>query len=189
MLKFRLLFIGIFFCWFLHSNAQLSLGIEGGGFLSNFYGKGINNDTNLRTGFMLGMIGDFDFRSDMGFRGGLYVKNATVNHQDKNYHQFYLHVPLHYCYRFHVNSYSRISLHAGPYLTFGIVKKEQEKKNLKYLEFGSTGNVDTGLGIGVSYDVDNFSFNIGYDAGFTDIDSSTKDLKNSTGSLSIAYFF
>lgn len=183
-------------------SAQVNLGVKGGVNMSNFYGDSFD-DKDVKIGFNVGLLLDYDFRYDMGIQTGLFfttkgskptydfpiigeVEGATFNAN-------YLQLPVHYAYKLDVSPGTRIVFHGGPYAAYGIGGKITFDGNDLADTFGDDGLLkpfDFGLGVGVGAEFGQFIVDLGWDMGLIDIsDIDALEYKNQNAYLSIGYKF
>ncbi len=217
------------------SAQELSFGIKGGVNMSNFSGKDVK-DTKMKLGYNVGIAADYDFAPNMAIQSGLFfttkgakLSSAKINQKfgdatlsgtvDATANAMYLQLPVHFAYKIDVNPGTRVVLHAGPYVAYGVGGKRSGKANLKV-----SGNVpadqkalldeaikqanasttgvntfdkktglkpfDAGVGLGIGVEFGSILVDLGWDMGLLNI-SNTKDgsLKNQNAYFSVGYKF
>lgn len=217
------------------SAQELSLGIKGGVNMSNYYGKDVK-DTKMKLGYNVGISADYDFAPNMAIQSGLFLTtkgaklastkinqkfgDATISgSSDITANAMYLQVPVHFAYKMDVNPDTRIVLHAGPYVAYGVGGKTKTTHDykitgkpsdtekaafdafVKNLNADSKGvdtfekdkglkPFDAGLGVGVGAEFGQFLVDLGCDFGLMNI-SRTKgaNMKNLNAHLSVGYKF
>lgn len=200
------------------SAQSASLNIKGGLNMSNFYGKNLS-DKNIKPGFHIGVGADLEFITDVSIQTGLYFSskgaeytaNIPVGVGDVNYKVTtnYIQLPIHLAYKIDIKEGTRMFLHAGPYLAYGvggtrditagwegnevvIGPKDSDAfdKDWGYKPF------DIGVGLGVGIEFDLFLIDLGWDMGLKNIARNIKEIpvykptvKNQSAYLSIGYKF
>lgn len=155
-------------------DSPLTFGIKGGVNLSNFSDN--VGDPKPKAGYQAGITLDCKITTDVYILTGLEVTNkgAKEKYMESDgekitlkHKPLYLQLPVHAGYKMAVGESSRIVLHAGPYLAYGISGKLNE---IDY--FGDNGfakRFDYGFGLGVGLEVGKFAFNVGFDSGLANI--------------------
>lgn len=215
-LKFTILAVAILFATTL-SAQNISYGIKAGANMSNLSGKELS-DKNWKAGGHVGIVMDYEFIDNIALQTGLYFfsKGAKytpfkVDENNKtviNTNMYYLQLPIHFAYKIPVTASTKFVLNAGPYLAYGVGGKTNTTVTLlgkstttdgvdtfAKLEngkekFGGLKRFDAGLGVGVGFEVRNFTIDLGWDFGLVNIsqlDNTT--LKNQAGYLSLGYKF
>ncbi|MDU1891177.1 MAG: porin family protein [Dysgonomonas sp.] len=132
--------------------------------------------------------------------------------KDSRMNMIYLQIPLHAGYKIKLNEKNRLSFHAGPYMAFGIGGKRTfgDKVTKKYHHQESAETItleqyratvkgfkkhkdifsdelmkgfDLGIGIGVRFEHNCFSYGLNYDHGLMDVSRGGNNEKNSHGTL------
>lgn len=183
------------------ASAQMRVGVKGGVNASNFYGSELN-DNNAKIGFNIGLSADYDFAYNMGIQTGLFYttkgfkfKQSSLEFSDN---LAYLQVPIHLAYKVDVTPGTRVFLHGGPYLAYGVGGKRSlsvgslERSSDKV--FGSGAGqykaFDAGLGIGAGIELGQLFFDLGWDAGLVNISqASSGTRKNQSAYLSVGFKF
>ena len=187
----------------LVSAQHTSYSIKGGLNMSNFYGDELN-DKNMKTGFHIGVGADFEFAPNMGIQSGLFFTSKGAKYTtdlvstELNANANFLQLPLHFAYKIDVMPGTRVVLHAGPYVAYGIGGKTSAG-NLEVDTFkddafldGLNGlkPFDAGLGLGVGAEFGRILVDLGWDMGLTNISRiDNADLKTQNAYLSVGYKF
>ena len=200
MRNLKLLFIMAFLLITAAVNAQLSFGVKAGLNASNVYGKDIDSGSSL-IGYHAGLTLEYHFNPLMTIQSGLYIqsKGHTDKHDDSDKIKLtYLQIPIHAAYKIEVMPETKIELHAGPYIAYGISGKseykEDGKKESEKIKFGSELSelkpFDAGIGIGVGAEFGFFLVDLGYDLGLVNmLNTSSFTLKNQHAYLSVGIRF
>ena len=175
-----------------------SFNIKGGLNMSNFYGDDLN-DKNMKAGFHIGVGADLEFAPNVALQTGLFysMKGAKYKSQDEgdlidaNVSANYLQLPLHFAYKIDVTPGTKVVLHAGPYIAYGIGGKVKLgplevntfDKDLGFKPF------DAGLGLGVGAEFGVILVDLGWDMGLTNIARGSGNVKNQNAYLSLGYKF
>lgn len=184
------------------SAQELALGVKGGVNMSNFIGSDAK-DAKMKIGFNVGLAADYEFAPNMavqsglffttkGAKGDLMVTKATID-------LMYLQVPVHFAYKMDVTPGTRVVLHAGPYIAYGVsgkLKVDGADKSIDlFKEYDIAGKkvaamqrFDAGLGIGVGTEFGQFLVDLGWDAGLVKLNKDAK-MNNMNGYLSVGYRF
>lgn len=208
MKKLRLSLVAAMLMVITAVSAQTSLGIKGGLNMSNFYGDEVN-DKNMKLGFHVGLVADYEFAPNMAIQSGLLFttkgsefKLGTENVKiEQTVNPMYLQVPVHFAYKADVMPGTRIVFHAGPYVAYGIAGKAKVKGTLgdssaesrSVNVFGDKALLkpfDAGLGLGVGAEFSRFLVDIGWDMGLVNISKADNgNIKNQNAYLSVGYKF
>ncbi len=187
----------------LVSAQHTSYSIKGGLNMSNFYGDELN-DKNMKTGFHIGVGADFEFAPNMGIQSGLFFTSKGAKYTtdlvstELNANANFLQLPLHFAYKIDVMPGTRVVLHAGPYVAYGIGGKTSagnlEVDTFKDDAFLDVLNglkpFDAGLGLGVGAEFGRILVDLGWDMGLTNISRiDNADLKTQNAYLSVGYKF
>ena len=176
-----------------------SLSIKGGLNMSNFYGDELS-DKNMKVGFHIGVGADLEFTPNMALQTGLFYSTKGAKFKSKEEGDWinaevaanYLQIPIHLAYKIDVTPGTKVVLHAGPYLAYGIggkatvgpVKVNTFDKDLGFKPF------DAGLGLGVGVEFGMILVDLGWDMGLTNISrASSGNVKNQNAYLSLGYRF
>ena len=202
-------------------NAQsASVTVKGGLNMSNFYGKNLS-DKNVKAGFHAGVGLDLEFVTNISLQTGLYYTSkgaeyttnikGPVGDVEYDVTANYIQLPIHIAYKMEVKPETRLFLHAGPYLAYGVGGKRtiEKKSDLNsipdYLgaeeintfdkDFGYKP-FDYGVGVGVGIEFDLFLIDLGWDMGLKNIARNINEIpvykpkvKNQSAYLSIGYKF
>ena len=185
----------------LVSAQHTSYSIKGGLNMSNFYGDELN-DKNMKTGFHIGVGADFEFAPNMAIQTGLLFSSKgakyTYSSAEIDVNANYLQLPIHFAYKIDVMPGTRVVLHAGPYVAYGIGGKTSAG-NLEVDTFKDDSSVnafnglkpfDAGLGLGVGAEFGPILVDLGWDMGLTNISRiDNADLKTQNAYLSVGYKF
>ena len=184
-----------------------SFSIKGGLNMSNYYGDELT-DKNMKPGFHLGVGADFEFAPNIGLQTGLFysMKGAkyTYSSAELNVTANYLQIPLHVAYKIDVTPGTKVVLHAGPYVAYGIGGKRkidseftdilkpifgEPEVNTFDKDFGYKP-FDAGLGLGVGAEFGRILVDLGWDMGLTNISRfDSGNVKTQNAYLSLGYKF
>ena len=176
-----------------------SFSVKGGLNMSNFYGDDLN-DNNMKLGFHIGVGADLPITPVMALQTGLFysTKGAEYTSKDEgdivdaNVSANYLQLPLHLAYKIDVTPGTKVVLHAGPYVAYGIggkmkagpLSKDTFDKDLGFKPF------DAGLGLGVGAEFGMILVDLGWDMGLTNISrANSGNIKNQNAYLSLGLKF
>lgn len=180
-----------------------SFSIKGGLNMSNYYGDKLT-DKNMKPGFHLGVGADFEFAPNMAIQSGLFFTTKGAKYTTElletelNSNANYLQLPVHFAYKIDVMPGTRVVLHAGPYVAYGIGGKTKagvfEGDTFKDDAFLDVLNglkpFDAGLGLGVGAEFGPILVDIGWDMGLTNISRiDSYDVKTQNVYLSLGYKF
>ena len=180
-----------------------SFSIKGGVNMSNFYGDELN-DKNMKVGFHAGIGADFEFTPNMAIQSGLFFTSKGAKYTtdlvstELNANANFIQLPLHFAYKIDVMPGTRVVLHAGPYVAYGIGGKTSagslEVDTFKDDAFLDVLNglkpFDAGLGLGVGAEFGRILVDIGWDMGLTNLSRvSGYDVKTQNAYLSVGYKF
>ena len=191
----------------LVSAQNLTFNVKGGLNLSNFSGD--IPDTKVKPGFHIGIGTDFEFAPNISIQSGLFFSNKGAKIDGEidleNYEILaaevtvnanYLQLPIHLAYKIDVMPGTKVVLHAGPYIAYGIAGKTKADVaglSEKVDTFGDDGldlkPFDAGLGIGVGAEFGKIILDLGWDMGLTNIGDSYADVKTQNAYLSVGYRF
>lgn len=207
MKKFKLSLVVVFVAMASIVGAQnSSLSIKGGVNMSNFYGDDLN-DKSMKVGFHVGLGADFEFAPNIGIQSGLFysAKGAeyTYSSAEVNVTANYLQLPVHVAYKIDVTPGTKVVLHAGPYVAYGLGGKT--KVNLGGTQLGSVDTFkddsaidafnglkrfDAGLGLGVGAEFGRILVDLGWDMGLTNLSRiDNANVKTQNAYLSLGYKF
>lgn len=158
-----------------------SLSVKGGLNMSNFYGDDLS-DKSMRAGFHAGIGADFDFAPNMAIQSGLFFTSkgakytADVLDTELNVNANFIQLPLHFAYKIDVMPGTRVVLHAGPYLAYGVGGKakvniagEDRLENDTFDSDFGLKKFDSGLGLGVGAEFGMLLVDIGWDMGLVNL--------------------
>ena len=180
-----------------------SFSIKGGLNMSNFYGDELS-DKNMKTGFHIGVGADFEFAPNMAIQSGLLFTSKGAKYTtdlvstELNANANFLQLPLHFAYKIDVMPGTRVVLHAGPYVAYGIGGKTSagniEVDTFKDDAFLDVLNglkpFDAGIGLGVGAEFGSILLDLGWDMGLTNISRiNNADVKTQNAYLSVGYKF
>ena len=193
------------------SAQNTSFSVKGGLNLSNFSGD--ISDTKMKPGFHVGVGADFELAPNLAIQSGLFFSTkGTKVEEDFEIEEFeiingevtvnanFLQLPLHVAYKIDVTPGTRVVLHAGPYIAYGIAGKTKVEASAGGVSesdevdtFGSDGldlkPFDSGLGLGVGAEFGSILLDLGWDMGLTNIGDSDADVKTLNAYLSIGCRF
>lgn len=208
MKKMKFSLISLMLVFVTAASAQVSLGIKGGLNMSNFYGDELT-DKNVKLGFHVGLAADYDFAYNMAIQSGLFFSTkgakftSSIGELSGEYsvNPMYLQIPVHLAYKVDVTPATRLVLHAGPYVAYGVGGKTEIKGSLGEIS-GEVdgGNVfgennlfkpfDAGLGLGVGAEFGPILLDLGWDMGLVNISrNSNGNFKTQNAYLSVGYKF
>lgn len=219
MKKLKLSLVIAFFGMISLVSAQsASLSIKGGLNMSNFYGNNLT-DKNMQPGFHIGVGADLEFVPNISLQTGLFysTKGAKYHYDiplvgdvEYNINANYLHLPIHIAYKIDVTPGTKLVLHAGPYVAYGIggKRKIESKYSADLDKFFGKQEVNTfdkkfgykpfdaGVGVGVGAEFGLIFFDLGWDLGLTNIARNSGEIptykpniKNQSAYLSLGYKF
>lgn len=180
-----------------------SFSIKGGLNMSNFYGDELS-DKNMKTGFHIGVGADFEFAPNMAIQSGLLFTSKGAKYTtdlvstELNANANFLQLPLHFAYKIDVMPGTRVVLHAGPYVAYGIGGKTSagnvEVDTFKDDAFLDVLNglkpFDAGIGLGVGAEFGSILLDLGWDMGLTNLSRvSGYDVKTQNAYLSVGFKF
>ena len=176
-----------------------SFSIRGGLNMSNFYGDELS-DKNMKIGFHAGVGADFEFAPNIALQTGLFytAKGAEYSSKDEgdlidvNTTANYLQLPIHLAYKIDVTPGTKVVLHAGPYLAYGIGGKVKAGPLSVNTFDGDLGfkPFDAGLGLGVGAEFGRILVDLGWDMGLTNISRfDSGNVKTQNAYLSLGYKF
>ena len=167
--------------------------------MSNFYGDELD-DKNMKVGFHVGVGADFELAPNVALQTGLFysAKGAKFTDTDEgdlidaNVTANYLQLPVHVAYKIDVTPGTKVVLHAGPYIAYGIggkMKAGSLSIDTFDKDFGFKP-IDVGVGLGVGAEFGPILVDLGWDMGLTDISrASNGNVKNQNAYLSLGYKF
>jgi len=205
--SFKTLLIAIALLIGVTANAQdkpLTFGVKAGMNLSNFSGD--VDDTSVKIGFNFGITADYALTPELYILTGLEftMKGSKADGTlegvkvTEKANPMFLQLPVHLGYKFAVANDTRIVLHAGPYIAYGIGGK------LKYeaKQSGVTGSVDTdffgddrfkrfdfGLGLGAGVEFGKIGVGLGCDFGLVSLARGDAKVRTMNAYLTVGYKF
>ena len=200
MKKLRLVAVVAMLAIVTVASAQMNLGIKGGVNYSNIMGKDASDLYEAKIGFNAGLAADFNFAPEMAIQTGLFFTTKGANFKATNKASIdlmYLQMPIHFAYKVSVTHGTRVVLHAGPYVAYGVSGKAKYKdisvdvfKEYNFLgnSYSAIQRFDAGVGLGVGAEFGQFLVDIGWDMGLVKLNKNL-DWKNMSAALSIGYKF
>ena len=176
-----------------------SFSVKGGVNLSNYYGDELT-DKSMKTGFHIGVGADLGFTPELYLQTGLFysAKGAKFTDTDEgdlintSITANYLQLPLHLAYKIDVTPGTKVVLHAGPYVAYGIGGK-MKAGSLSMDTFDKTLGfkpLDVGAGLGVGAEFGMFLVDLGWDMGLINISrANSGNIKNQNAYLSLGVKF
>lgn len=161
MKKLRLVAVVAMLAIVTVASAQMNLGIKGGVNYSNIMGKDASDLYEAKIGFNAGLAADFNFAPEMAIQTGLFFTTKGANFKATNKASIdlmYLQMPIHFAYKVSVTPGTRVVLHAGPYVAYGVSGKAKYKdisvdvfKEYNFLgnSYSAIQRFDAGVGLGV----------------------------------------
>ena len=178
-----------------------SLSIKGGLNMSNYYGDDLT-DKNMKPGFHIGLGADLGLTHSVYLQTGLFfsTKGAkyTYKSAELNSTANYLEIPVHVAYKIDVTPGTKVVIHAGPYVAYGIGGKTKVGdlsmdtfKDDAILEaFNGLKPFDAGVGLGVGAEFGKILVDLGWDMGLMDLSRTDLfSIKNQNAYLSLGYKF
>ncbi len=188
-------------------SAQTSLGIKGGLNISNLVGDEIT-DKNMLVGGHVGLAADYEFMPNMAIQTGLFFTTKGAKYEGSvlgvkgtnTVRPMYLQVPIHFAYKFDVAPSTRVFIHAGPYLAYGIAgkvkttvsvgdKKASDESSDVFGDKKLMKRFDAGLGLGAGAEFGPMVFDLGWDMGLANVAQDKGNIKNQNIYLSVGYRF
>lgn len=183
-------------------SAQVGLGVKGGINMSNFYGSEINHE-NVKIGFNIGLLADYEFSYNSAIQTGLYFTTKGYKYDSNSLgfkvNLMYLQLPVHYAYKVDVSPGTRVVFHGGPYIAYGV--GGSRKVSVGDIGFSESDKIfgsgdfqykpfDAGLGLGVGAEFGPILADIGWDFGLVNIsNTSNGNIKNQNAYLTVGYKF
>ena len=176
-----------------------SFSVKGGLNMSNYYGDDLT-DTNMKLGFHIGVGADLGLSPNLALQTGLFYSAKGAKFSDKeegdlidaNITANYLQLPLHLAYKIDVTPGTKVVLHAGPYVAYGIGGK-MKAGTLTIDTFDETVGfkpLDVGAGLGVGAEFGMFLVDIGWDMGLINISrGKSGNIKTQNAYLSLGVKF
>lgn len=182
-----------------------SFSIKGGLNMSNFYGDELS-DKSMKAGFHAGIGADFEFAPSMAIQTGLLFSSkgakytTDVLNSELDVTANFLQLPLHFAYKIDVMPGTRIVLHAGPYIAYGIGGKAKvnvaESNVAESDTFDSDFGLkkfDSGLGLGVGAEFGKILVDLGWDMGLMNLSRAEgrygEEIKTQNAYISLGYKF
>lgn len=204
------------------ANAQdnpLAFGVKAGVNLSNFSGNGADG-MDAKVGFNVGLTVDYALSQDLYLLSGLELTmkgakdKGSISFTDPTLgtvsfegtekdNPMYLQIPVHLGYKITVTDATKVVLHAGPYVAYGIGGKSKVKgtavsgdevvvidTDFDFFGKDRAKKFDFGLGLGAGLEFDKIAVGLGYDFGLINmLDNSSYTVKNMNASLTLGYKF
>ncbi|MDI9605166.1 MAG: porin family protein [Bacteroidota bacterium] len=167
-------------------SAQLS--VRGGLSLSNMIGEDAE-DLDPKVGFIAGLGYDLEFAQGVAFQTGLYALTKGYKWEDAvTSNAIYLQVPLHVAAKIDFTPGTRIVIHGGPFVAYGIAGKTKALVSVD--TFGEDGakRFDAGFGLGVGTELGRLLFDLGVDMGLLSPYENIKK-KNMSAYLTVGFRF
>lgn len=196
----------------------VSLNIKGGLNMSDVAGDA--EDTKLKPSFHIGIGTDYELNPNMAIQSGLFftskgTKVENVHETDNFGRKFYkettinanfLQLPVHFAYKIDTSQDTKVVLHAGPYIAYGVGGKTKynvraDAKDLNEVIKSLPEKMDTfdkdkglkrfdaGIGFGIGAELSGFIFDLGYEIGFANLGDNEVDINSRNTYLSIGYKF
>lgn len=185
-------------------NKPITFGVKAGLNLSNFSGD--IEDTDPKLGFNVGVTADYAITNEVYLLTGLeftmkgskadgYIAGEKVTEKTN---PMFLQLPVHVGYKFSVTDETKIVLHAGPYVGYGIggkikyeVKENGVKNSVDYDFFGKDRfkRFDFGLGLGAGAEFGKIGVGLGWDFGLTSLSRGDDKVRTMNGYLTLGYKF
>ena len=217
-LKLSLVIAFLSMVWLVGAQSA-SLSVKGGLNMSTYYGDNLS-DKNMQPGFHIGVGADLEFITNVSLQTGLFfsTKGAKYNYKvpvvgdvEYNVTSNYLQLPVHLAYKIEVAPGTKLVLHAGPYVAYGLggKRKIESKYSADLDKFFGEQEVstfskkwgykpfDVGVGVGVGAEFGVIFVDLGWDMGLKNIARGLKisettykqNMKNQSAYLSIGYKF
>lgn len=191
-----------------------SLSIKGGLNMSNFFSSELN-DKSMKPGFHVGVGADLEFVTNISLQTGLYYSSKGAKYTfdipiaggniEYNTSANYLQLPVHLAYKIDVAPGTKLVLHAGPYIAYGLSGKRKitagwssgneielgsKDANTFDKDLGVMKRFDAGVGLGVGAELGDILVDLGWDMGLMDVSRvNSYNIKNQSAYLSIGYKF
>lgn len=168
------------------ASAQLS--VKGGLGISNLLGEDVEG-YSAKLGFYAGLGYDYEFAHGVALQTGLYGVSKGAKHDGKSVSGIYLQVPVHIAAKIDFTPGTRIVIHGGPFVAYGIAGKNNLWGSSKKT-FGEGGAkpFDAGFGMGAGTELGRFLLDFGVDMGLLQPDEDHK-AKNMSAYLAIGIRF
>lgn len=177
------------------SGAQnLTFNVKGGLNLSNLSDE--LNDTKAKPGLQIGVGADYEFAPNMAIQSGLLYSAKGAKFEKGTMNANFLQLPVHFAYKIDATPDTKIVLHAGPYIAYGIGGKWDDgydKENTFDKDYGLIKRFDAGLGLGVGAEFGRIILDLGWDMGFInlapDYKWDDKKIRTQNSYFSVGYKF
>lgn len=185
-----------------------SFSVKGGLNMSNFYGDKIS-DKSMKTGFNIGVGAEFEFSPNMAIQSGLFFTSkgakytTDIANTEVNLNANFLQLPIHFAYKMDVMPGTKVLIHAGPYVAYGVGGKVtgtfagneifnfdtfDEDSNIKGLK-----SFDAGLGLGIGAEFGKILIDLGWDMGLVNLSKADgnlgENIKTQNAYISLGYKF
>lgn len=201
---FKLILLSAIVLMNLCASAQdkpFTFGVKAGVNLANFSGDVENNKAKI--GYNVGVTVDYAITPEFYLLSGLEFTTKGVKWKagddEQKANPMYLQVPVHAGYKIKITEGTRLMLHAGPYVAYGIGGKNSIKENGKEIakynffgdkESGRAKRFDFGLGLGVGVEFGKINAGLGWDFGLLNFSRAENNkLRNMNGYLTVGYKF
>ncbi|MDR1518132.1 MAG: PorT family protein [Dysgonamonadaceae bacterium] len=205
-----LILVAMFAVSAMVSAQSFSYGITAGVGVSNLSGD--VKSVKAKIGFKAGVFGDFEFSPEMSIQTGLFyvTKGAKFDWGEgkevvnPSFNFGYLQLPVHYASKIEVVPGTKVVLHVGPYVAYGLDGKVTGKEDGVSISvdlynpptgsyfFGGKklNRFDAGLGLGAGAEFGSIIVDLGWDYGLLNMSpiNNTK-IKNQSGYLTVGYKF
>jgi hypothetical protein len=200
------------------AQAQFKIGARAGFNLTTVTGKDVPDNTKLKPGFQIGIVGDYAFSEAFSIQPGLLFAQQGFKNEDteagvsikQTYKLNYLQLPINAQYKFDLGG-TKLFLQAGPYLGYGLGGKYKLKRGSVSLDgkikFGDEPEIyndeidinnlpniyfekafEFGIGAGVGLQFCNFQVGFGYNLGLTSL-FKDETVQNGGLQLTLTYLF
>ena len=179
---------------------NFSFNVKGGLNLSNLSGD--VEDNKVKPGFHIGVGADYNFAPNMAIQSALLYSakgaKADLEGIDITLNANYLQLPVHFAYKIDAAPGTKVVLHAGPYIAYGVggeIKGKESGVTVAIDTFdgdiGLMKRLDAGLGLGVSTEFGPILLDLGWDMGLINVarDSGDESVRNQNAYLSVGYRF
>ncbi len=167
---------------------NLSFNVKGGLNLSNVYGDNLS-DNKMKPGYHIGVGGEYELSPNIFLQSGLFFSTKGYKFKSEKTNANYLQLPLHLAYKIDATPGTKIVLHAGPYIAYGVGGKILGEVNTFDKDLGFKP-FDTGLGLGVGAEFGRILVDLGWDMGLVNISrASLGSIKTQNAYLSVGYKF
>ena len=162
---------------------KIIFGVKGGLNLSTITGD--LNETKMKVGFNVGATLDYAFTPELYLMTGLEYTTKGVKidvEGDPSLNAAYLQLPIHLGYKFEIAENSKIVVHGGPFVAYGINGKYKEKDPESRVEASVNTfdkmmkRFDFGLGLGAGVEIGKINIGLGYDFGLVNVADIDKTL-------------